>query len=233
MEEFKMKKDGGKLLVLEGGDGSGKATQTRMLVERLRRQGRDVFTLDFPRYDETFGGKIARAYLDGQFGDPKNIDPYLASIPYAMDRYESLPALHAQLNKGGLVVVDRFHTANFIHQGAKMGISEDGQLNEPALHDLVSFLQRLEFELLGIPQPDLVLYLHVAPPVAQTLMDSQGRVKDGHEKDVAYAKKVERVALWACEALGWKLIECCPDEQTILSPEAVSDLIWNEVERAI
>ncbi|MEI6288261.1 MAG: thymidylate kinase [bacterium] len=229
-----MKPTQGTLIVIEGGDGSGKQTQTAKLVERLQQTGKTVFTMDFPQYGKTLGGKLVRKYLDGEFGDPKNINPIIASMFYTMDRIECLHEIRNNLENDGIVVLDRFQTANIIHQGAKFVSSEfDDPFHNSALNCFVYFSNQLEFELMNIPEPNLVLYLHVIPEVAQTLMNTQGRIKDGHESDLRYIKKVEQVALWACKTQGWKKIECCPDGQTILSPTEIHELIWQKVDAQI
>lgn len=213
----------GKLIVIEGGDGSGKQTQTALLIQRLKHSsGYLAETMDFPQY-HTFYGQIIRAYLDGQFGDPKQVSPLEAGALYCLNRFEAKNILHQWLNEGKIIVCDRYHTANIIHQGAKM----------PPLErkNLVTTLEALEFSTLGVPRPDLVIYLHVAPEAARKMMSAQGRVLDGLENDLAYAKKVEETALWACQEFGWIKIECCEDDK-ILPREDIHEKIWEIVRDA-
>jgi dTMP kinase len=230
----------GLLIVIEGGDGSGKQTQTAMLVRRLRQDRVPVETMSFPRYGKSFGAQIVRAYLDGQFGDPKTIDPFLAAIPYAMDRHEAAATIKKWLAEGKVVISDRYNSANVIHQGAKVAFPaqtanvDDEELAEDRLDELTKFLDRLETELFDNPQPDVVIYLHVSPQVSQALMEKQGRHKDGHEADLNYAQRVERVALFCCDYwTGWQLVECCPGGREILSPERIHELVYQKVKEAL
>ncbi|MEK7652941.1 MAG: thymidylate kinase [Patescibacteria group bacterium] len=213
------------LIVIEGGDGSGKKTQARILAKMLKFFNRSVRTIDFPQYRLNFFGKLIRDYLDGRFGDPLSVSPYSAAPLYCFDRFESAAKIRRWLYEGRIVVSDRFHTANIIHQGAK--------LPPKKRLALVEFLDRLEFDFLKVPRPDLVFYLHVYPEVAQILMEKQGRVKDGHEANLRYARKVEKTALWACEKFGWVKIECCPNQKSILPEERIHNLIWKTVERVV
>ncbi len=215
--------DKGMLIVIDGGDGSGKQTQTKLLVDYLREIGHRVETIDFPQYD-TFSGRIIRAYLDGQFGDPTKIDPELAAMPYTMNRMETAERIRQFLLEGKTVILDRYHSANLIHQGAKLPAEN--------LESFVFDQEALEFQHFNIPAPDQVLYLHVTPEAAQRLMEAQGRVKDGHEADIKYAKRVERTALQVADILNWVVIECCPNG-SILSIEEIQKAIRREVEKII
>ena len=220
----------GKLIVIEGGDGSGKQTQAGSLAERLRRETRrQVETIDFPRYQENMYGAIIRDYLDGRYGPPTAIDPRLAGALYCLDRHESSHAIQEWLKQDAIVVSDRYHTANIIHQGAKAGFIIGGQFSQLDFNLLVEWLDKLEFDFLKNPRPDLVIYLHVYPKVARQIMENQGRTLDGHEADLAYAKQVEQTALYACQKFGWIKIECCPDPDSILPIEAIHELIWEQV----
>ena len=223
----------GKFIVLEGGDGSGKATQTRLLLERLLAEGYRAKSIYFPQYEKNFYGRIIRAYLDGQFGTPTEIDPKLAGILYCLDRFESSEKIKQWIREENIVISDRYHTANIIHQGAKIPLKADGRLDAVKILDLVKFFKAFEFVVLRNPAPNMVIYLHVYPEVAQKLMETQGRVKDGHEADVEYAKMVERVALWAGENLGWQAVECCPNRDSILTIEQIQEKIWEKAQTII
>lgn len=223
----------GKLIVIEGGDASGKATQTQMAVNWARQSGISVRSIDFPQYENNFFGQIIRAYLSGQFGDPTKIDPRLAGVLYCMDRFESVKQIVEWLTNGINVVCDRFHTANDIHQGAKAAFdNEEGTFDEDALRKLIAFLDKIEFKVLKVPRPDLVIYLHVFPKVSQALMKEQGRTKDGHETS-DFIQKSEQVALWLCRRLKWKKIECCPNGHSILPEEEIHDMIWHEIVKVL
>ena len=219
----------GQLIVVEGGDGSGKATQTALLCQRLLREGYPVESLDFPQYGQSVGSMIVRDCLDGRYGNPVELDPRIASVAYALDRFSSLSTLIQWLKAGSIIILDRYTTANILHQGAKASFADGFSMEYPPLVDFVAWVKELEFGCFRLPEPDLVLYLHVGSHVAQRLMDQQGRVKDGHEKDASYGLRAESVAHWACANEGWKWIECCPDGQTILPPEAIHELLWQQI----
>ncbi|HLD28594.1 MAG TPA: hypothetical protein VJB67_03185 [Patescibacteria group bacterium] len=223
-----MKQKNGKLIVIDGGDASGKATQTKKLIEGIRKLITLVKWIDFPQYDHNFYGQIIRAYLAGQFGDPKEIDPKLAGILYCMDRFESARLVRRWLDSGNTVVTDRYHTANIIHQGAKAAFASGKTFDAKKLMALMIFLNRIEFEILNVPEPNLVIYLHVFPEVSQRLMNEEKRQRDGHET-LEFAQKSEQVALWACDHLNWTKIECCPDRHSILTPEEIHDMIWHQI----
>jgi len=222
----------GRFIVIEGGDGSGKATQTRLLLGRLLAEGHRAKSIDFPQYEKNFYGRIIRAYLNGQFGTPTEIDPKLAGILYCLDRFESSGEIK-QLIREDIVISDRFHTANIIHQGAKIPLKADGRLDTVKILTLVRFFEEFEFGVLRNPAPNLIIYLHVYPEVAQKLMETQERVKDGHEADVEYAKRVEQVALWASENFGWPVVECCPSRDSILTTEQIHEKIWEKTQSII
>ncbi len=223
----------GQLLVIEGGDGSGKQTQTKLLVERLQREAqRRVMTIDFPQYQKNMYGAIIRDYLDGRYGPAMCIDPNLAGLLYCVDRYESAPQIRDWLERGDVVVSDRYHTANIIHQGAKAAYIT-GEFSDLAFDLTVKWLANLEFKFLKNPTPDLILYLHVYPEVARLMMEKQGRQLDEHEANLEYAQQVEQTALRACQKFGWIQIECCPDRKSILPIEEIHELIWNQVKPLI
>ena len=223
----------GPLIVIEGGDGSGKQTQTKLLVERTQREtGRRVMTIDFPQYKENVYGAIIRDYLDGRYGPAMCIDPNLAGLLYCVDRYESAHQIRDWQERGDIVISDRYHTANIIHQGAKSAFIT-GSFSDFSFSQTVKWLDDFEFGFLKNPKPDLVLYLHVFPEVARLMMEKQGRQLDEHEANLGYAKQVEQTAVKACQKFGWIQIECCPDKQSILSIEEIHEMIWDRVKPLI
>ena len=173
----------GKLVVLEGIDGSGKSAQYRRLVSRFEREGIKYHSIVFPRYDQESSALI-RMYLGGQFGEkPEDVNAFAASIFYAVDRYASyMTDWKEYYEQGGLVLSDRFTTSNAVHQGAKLGADE-----QPAFFD---WLYDLEYVKLGLPRPDMVIYLDVDVETSMARMKHRqqktGRDGDIHERDVEY-----------------------------------------------
>lgn len=211
----------GKLIVLEGGDGAGKATQTKILVDQLKKLGWPTETLDFPSY-ETVAGQMIKDYLSGRYGDPTKIDPVVASTIYAANRFEKKDQINGWLKAEKLVVLDRYLTANFIHQAAKFDSITEKEL-------MIMKLELLEFQVFGIPRPDLVIYLHVYPEMAQQLMIKRGRRQDGQEKNLDYVRRVEQTAFWCAERFNWQIIECCQDQKNIKTKEEIAEIVWQTI----
>ncbi len=195
----------GKLIVIEGLDGSGKATQSEKAAENLKNFGMNVTKVSFPDYNSP-SSSLIRMYLAGDFGtNPDSVNPYAASSFYACDRYASYKKNWETLYKnGGIIIADRYTTSNAIHQCSKLPRSE--------WEDFLDWLFRFEYELMGIPAPDAVIYLRVDPEVSQKLMSSRYEndetKKDIHERNVDYLKRSASAADYCAEILGWHIIEC-------------------------
>ena len=195
----------GKLIVLEGTDGSGKATQCAALAEALGKAGYSYRKVEFPQYSEESSALI-RMYLGGQFGDkPSDVNAYAASTFYAVDRYASYKKDWGKFyDEGGLILADRYTTSNAVHQGSKM----TGEERNAYLDWLFDF----EYRLMGLPKPDLVIYLDV--PVEQTSKNMRNREEetnttaDIHEKDKEYLNQCRIAAGEAADRFGWKRIAC-------------------------
>lgn len=140
--------------MIDGADGAGKATQTKMLIEHLSKDGASVETLDFPQYTNNTFGKLIRECLDGKRGDFMGIDARIASTLYAADRFESKDKINKWLQDGKIVVLDRYVSSNMLHQGAKLNDLEE-------IRDFLSWLDHIEHEIFDIPRPDLIFYLDV------------------------------------------------------------------------
>lgn len=195
----------GQLIVIEGLDGSGKATQAKLLHDELLREGKKVRQVSFPDY-ESDSSALVKMYLSGAFGsDPSDVNAYAASSFYAVDRYASYKKDWGRFYEdGGIIIADRYTTSNAIHQCSKLPEEEwDAYLN---------WLFHFEYNLLGIPEPDFVLYLRVDPSVSQKLMTGRYKgheeKKDIHEKDVAYLNHCQDAADYCSGKLSWKKIEC-------------------------
>ena len=199
----------GKLIVLEGLDGSGKATQAKRLAAALAAEGRPVREITFPNYASD-SSALVRMYLAGQFGArPDDVNAYAASSFYAVDRYAGYKADWGRFyEEGGILIADRYTTSNAVHQCSKLPPEEWEQF----LHWLFDY----EFHLLGLPAPDCVIYLQVDPAVSQKLMTQRYHgdesKKDVLEKDVEYLARSRRAAEFCAAHLGWQTVPCtCGD----------------------
>lgn len=195
----------GKLIVIEGLDGSGKATQSEKTAEYLREKGLNVMKVSFPDYDSP-SSSLIKMYLAGEFGtDPDSVNPYAASSFYACDRYASYKKNWEQFYKnGGIIIADRYTTSNGIHQCSKLPRDD--------WNGFLKWLFSYEYEFMGIPAPDAVIYLRVSPDVSQKLMSSRynndEQKKDIHERNVEYLKRSRAAADHCAEILGWTVINC-------------------------
>lgn len=193
-----------KLIVVEGLDGSGKATQAKLLCDALENTRK----VSFPNYDSQ-SSAIVKMYLAGEFGTkPEDVNAYAASSFYAVDRYASYKKDWKEDYEKGIIIADRYTTSNAIHQCSKLDKAEwDGYLD---------WLFDFEYKKLGIPEPSVVIYLAVDTDVSQKLMTKRyagdDSKKDIHEKDVEYLKKCKEAAEYCSQKLGWKVVKCDKDD---------------------
>ena len=212
----------GRLIVIEGLDGSGKATQAARLTDALNAQGKDVKQISFPDYASDSSALI-KMYLGGKFGShPDDVNAYAASTFYSVDRYASYKTNWGDFyRRGGIVVSDRYTTSNAVHQCSKLPKEQ-----WPAVLD---WLFDFEYNKIGIPVPDRVVYLEADPAVSQGLMTARykgdERKKDIHEKDLAYLARSHEAADYCARTLGWVKVPCT--EQGAMRPiEAIhADLL--------
>ena len=216
----------GKFIAIDGLDGSGKGTQSEKFVEKLRSEGKRVRVLSFPMY-ESDSSIFVRMYLEGKLGDkPSDTNAYAASMFFATDRYISYATDWKKDIEDGdtYVVANRYTTANAVHQLSK--------LPENEWEDFLKWLWDFEFTKLGLPKPDLVLYLELPPRLSLSLVksrsDTTGQKMDIHEKDTAYMDKCYEAALYSCKRLGWKQIKCYENDQ-IRTREDIFEEIYKEV----
>jgi dTMP kinase len=207
----------GKLIVIDGIDGSGKQTQTKILVEKLNKKNIQTETLDFPQYTQNFFGKMVRRYLNGEFGNPTKVNPHLASILYAADRFESSKKIKQWLDEGKVVILDRYHTSNLIHQGTKFSKQE--------IDEYIKWDEIMEFEVFKIPKPDLVIYLHIPAKVAYDLITKRG---DGHDglDTIEHMESAEKMCGYLADKLSWETVECAENNE-LSSIEKISEKIEN------
>lgn len=198
----------GKLIVIEGLDGSGKATQTARLFDTLTAKGVNVRKVSFPNYESDSSAPL-RMYLSGKFGSsPDAVNPYAASSLFAVDRFAGYKSDWGSLyDGGGTILADRYTTSNAIHQCSK--------LPEDKWDCFLEWLFSYEYDLMEIPAPDCVIYLRVDPEVSQELLskryDAHEEKKDIHERDVEYLKRSRRAADYCAKKLGWVTVECVAD----------------------
>jgi len=218
-----------KLIVIDGSDGSGKATQTKLLVNKLRRGGVKVKTLDFPQYDNFFGEFIGGC-LTGEYGNFLTLDPHITSILYAADRFESSEKLKKWLDDGFTVVLDRYVSANQIHQGGKI-------FDATKRKKFLQWLDMMEYDTFKLPRPDRVIYLDVPITTSIGLL-KQSQQKKQYQKDGKkdlveqsrdYLENARRSALWlARENKNWVRIQCVQNS-TLRSIENIHEEIMKVI----
>ena len=198
----------GKLIVIEGTDGSGKSTQFRLMSEHLEKDGIRFKHLVFPRYNEESSALI-RMYLGGQFGTkPSDVNAYAASAFYAVDRYASYKMDWGKwYEEGGLVLSDRYTTSNAVHQASKdTGAGRD---------NFLSWLYDFEYDKLGLPRPDLTIYLDVPTDFTEKMLRGREAATntkaDIHEQDMQYLATCRETGRAAAAYYGWQVIQCFRD----------------------
>lgn len=197
----------GKLITIEAGDGSGKATQTKALYDRLLAEGYQVLKVEYPDY-QSESSALVRMYLGGEFGQQaENVSAYGASSFFAVDRYASYLLKWRQAYEAGwIILADRYTTSNMVHQAVK--------LKDPAeWEEFLTWLWDFEFGRLQLPVPDRVIYLDMPPEISDRLINSRAakdssRQKDIHEKDTSYLHHCHRAYNEVAEKYGWVKISC-------------------------
>ena len=223
----------GRLIVIDGSDGSGKATQTALLVSKLRAEGVRAETMDFPHFQEILVGKLIGECIAGEHGDFLHSDPYVASVLYAADRFEAKRQIETWLAEGATVVRDRYVSANQIHQGGKIA----DERNRIAF---LEWLDRLEYGVFGLPRPDLTIYLRMPTELSVDLLKEKrakdkksaylaGDKQDTVELDISYLEHAQMSAQWLMQReRGWQKIECAP-EGLIRTRETIAGEVYRLV----
>lgn len=198
----------GKLIIFEGTDGSGKSTQFSLLTKRLENENTDFRTIVFPQYSEESSALI-RMYLGGEFGkSPSDVNAYVASTFFAVDRYASFHKVWGEYYKnGGLIVSDRYTTSNAVHQASKEPDEKRG--------DFFRWLYDLEYKYMELPVPDLVIYLDVPTELTEQLLrkreSNTHTHADIHEQNMEYLRHCRKTGMQAAAFYGWTVISCAKD----------------------
>lgn len=220
----------GKLIVFEGTDGSGKSTQFALLCKRLEEERRPFEKLVFPQYDQP-SSALLKMYLGGEFGaHPDDVNAYAASTFYAVDRYAAWKKVWGEYyKKGGLVLSDRYTTSNAVHQTCK--------LPEEEWEGFLRWLFDFECGKLGLPVPDLVLYLDMPTEKAVEMLrarESATHTKgDIHEVDTGYLAKCRRTAHRAAQLYGWTVVPCVDGAGNVRSIEEIHGEVWHLASAAL
>lgn len=220
-----MEQKTGRLIVLEGTDGSGKSTQFAKLCARLEAEGKEHHRLVFPQYQEESSALI-RMYLRGDFGmNPSEVNAFAATAFYAVDRYASYKMRwESDYQKGALFLADRYTTSNAVHQAAK--------LSGAARRDYIAWLSDFEYTRMGLPAPNLVIYLDLPTQKAIDLIRHRaelGGSADIHETDEAYLAVCREAALEVASLEGWTVVSCLKEDGNLRSIEEIHEEVWQTV----
>ena len=219
----------GIFITIEGSDGSGKTTQYKLLVERLRAENYQVACYDFPQYDSQ-SSYFVRQYLNGEYGTAEALGPYTPSLFFALDRYDASKEIAADLMAGKVVVCNRYVGSNMAHQGTKFNVLEERRA-------FFTWLDQLEFGMLGIPRPDLNVVLLVPAETAQKLVDQKEKrsytesKRDIHEADLGHLERAVEVYQQLCATFqdNYTAIDCTAKDE-LMSIPTINNLIWERIE---
>lgn len=220
----------GKFIVIDGLDGSGKKTQADLLLERLRKDGYQVEMVDFPQYD-SWSSEFVQRYLRGEFGTSKEVNPKQASYFYALDRFAASFQVKKWLQEGKIVISNRYVSANKGHQVGKVYTDEKKK-------EILDWINGMEYGDLGIPIPNLTLFLHMTPEIGQKLVNMksqreylQGKKMDIHEADINHLKDAEKAYIFCLDndpVENWKRIVCYEANEPRTIP-AIHEDVYREV----
>lgn len=221
----------GKLIAIDGGDNVGKATQADLLMRRLVEEGILVGKMDFPRFSQNTFGHLLQDCIDGNCGDFMHLNPKIASTLFAADRFESKKELTEWLEEGRTVILDRYVSANMLHQGAKIDDPDERE-------EFLRWLDHVEYEIFGMPRPDLTIYLEVPPEESQKLLEyvvSIGAEKpDVAEVDAEHQKKVAECANYLRQSRDkWITVQCLNEEGHLRSREDIHEELFSIVKEQL
>ena len=219
----------GKLIVIEGLDGSGKGTQAKLLFETLEKQGRKVKKISFPVYSSD-SSALVKMYLAGEMGTkPSDVNAFAASTFFAVDRYASYKNIWGDdYNNGTLILADRYTTSNAVHQTVKLPKEEWDKYLDCLFHT--------EYEMMEIPKPDAVIYLDMDVDISQRLMskryNGEEAKKDVHEANVEYLKACREAALYTADRFNWNVVKCFDGDEP-LSIEEIGNTIFDIIKEIV
>lgn len=226
----------GKLIVIDGTDGSGKATQVELLRKRLIKEGKRVKVVDFPEYYKNFFGKFIGHCLSEQYYNWLNVHPKISSIAYAADRWESSKEMKLWLDKGYVVLANRYVSSNQIHQGGKIKSAKKRK-------EFLTWLDEMEYKVFQIPIPDATFYLSLPIPVVLTLIKVREsskmkreylkKKKDVHENDKNFLINSRKSALWLSETLPNFIKIDCMGKKEIRTREDIHEEIYEKVKKVL
>lgn len=217
----------GKLIIVEGTDCSGKETQTKLLFERLKRDGFPVSTMSFPQYETPTGRIVGECYLGKSgkswFESPTTLNPRIASLYYAADRLAAKPEIEKILASGTNLVLNRYAESNMGHQGGKAKTTEERKR-------IVKFISDLEYNTLGLPRPDQVIFLYMPFQVGMELKKGREGIADAHEADPNHLRDAENSYLWIAKKFGWTKIDCTTDEtiKGLRTKEEIAEEVYSK-----
>lgn len=220
----------GKIIVIEGTDGSGKKTQAQKLFERLKSEGYKVIQRSFPNYDSPSSAPV-KMYLNGELGEnAKDIDAYQSSSLFAVDRLCTMFSLKEFYENGGIIILDRYVSSNMVHQAGKIDDLKERD-------KFLEWLSDLEFNKLKLPRPDKVIFLDVPVEISKNLANHRKELKAGthqdiHEKDKSHLQHAYCAGKYVAEKYNWKIIPCTKDGQ-ILSIDEIAEKIYNSIKGLI
>jgi dTMP kinase len=221
----------GKFIVIDGTDGSGKGTQTKLLIERLKNNGYDVELADFPQYGKR-SAVMVEDYLNGNFGTAKEVWPYRASVLYAIDRYAASFEIRKWLDEWKIVIANRYTSSNMWHQA--------GKINDQTERDkFLKWLEEFEYWLFDIPIPDKNILLYMPTEIWQKLVDQKWhrdyvgwQKRDIHEADLQHLKDAADAYKYVAKKYNWKIIDSAPNGE-LKSIEEIGELIWKEIKKLV
>ena len=189
-----------KLIVIDGIDGSGKTTQIELLTQYLASQGQALQTISFPRYEDNIYGKLIKIYLEGEFGNINNVNPYLMALAFAGDRLLAKPLIESWLREGKVVIANRYVSSSKAHLGAN--------LPENQKEKFMEWIDKLEYQTNGLPKPDLTILLKVDPKSGQENVKEKHQ-PDMHEKDLSHEEKATKIYLELSKMEeNWVVVNC-------------------------
>lgn len=232
-----MKKPKGKLIVIDGTDGSGKHTQVELLASRLKKEGHKIKIIDFPEYEKNFFGAFIGHCLTEQYYNWLGVHPKIASIAYAADRFESSADIRKALEDGYVVIANRYVSANQIHQGGKIKSSKKREA-------FIKWLDEMEYGVFKIPKPDTTFYLDLPMNIVAKLLQERENAKlkrrkylknkkDVYETDLEFQKNSRASALWLVKKVPNFIKIECSKRGEILSREAIHEMIYEQVKKIL